>query len=32
MRINKVTITGADDKTNQSELVTLSQEYSFIEW
>lgn len=32
MRINKLTITGADDKTNHEDLVRLSKEYSFIEW
>jgi phosphoribosylanthranilate isomerase len=32
MKINKLTITGADDKVHQSELISLSKEYNFIEW
>jgi len=32
MKINKLTITGADNATNQTELVNLSNEYPFIEW
>lgn len=32
MNINKVTITGADDKTNIKDLVKLSEEFPFVEW
>lgn len=32
MKINKLTITGPDDKVDQSKLVELSQEFPFIEW
>lgn len=32
MKINKVTITGADDKTNPSDLINLSIKYPFVEW
>lgn len=32
MKITKLTITGADNKTNQSDLVELSEKYPFIEW
>ena len=32
MKINKVTITGADDKTSHLELVRLSKKYPFVEW
>ena len=32
MKINKVTITGADDKTNPNDLIDLSIKYPFVEW
>ena len=32
MKINKLTVTGPDDKVDQSKLVELSQEFPFIEW
>lgn len=32
MKINKVTITGADDKTKHKDLVKLSKEFPFVEW
>ncbi len=32
MKINKVTITGADDKVDLGELVKLSAEFPFVEW
>lgn len=32
MKINRVTITGPDDKTNIQELVELTQKYPFVEW
>jgi len=32
MKINKVTITGADDKINPSDLIDLSIKYPFVEW
>ncbi len=32
MKINKVTITGADDKVDPDELVKLSAEFPFVEW
>lgn len=32
MKINKVTITGPDDKTNIGDLVELSKKYPFVEW
>ncbi len=32
MNINKVTITGADDKINQNDLFDLSIKYPFVEW
>jgi hypothetical protein len=32
MKIDKVTITGADDKTNQIDLINLSIKYPFVEW
>lgn len=30
--LNKVTITGADDNTNVSDMVTLSKAFPFVEW
>ena len=32
MKINKVTITGADDKINHIDLLNLSIKYPFVEW
>lgn len=32
MKINKVTITGADDKVKLADLVNLSKEFPFLEW
>lgn len=32
MNINKVTITGADDKVNHEDLIALSKQYPFVEW
>ena len=32
MRINKVTLTGADDKTDIKLLQEIQKEYSFVEW
>lgn len=32
MKINKVTITGADDKTKIEDLIKLSQRFPFVEW
>lgn len=32
MKINKVTITGADDKTDIKDLVVLTEKYPFVEW
>jgi hypothetical protein len=32
MKIDKVTITGADDKVNQIDLINLSIKYPFVEW
>ncbi len=32
MRINKVTITGADDKVSAEELLQLQNEFPFVEW
>jgi hypothetical protein len=32
MRINRVTITGADNNTNIEDLVALQQEFPFVEW
>lgn len=32
MKIDKVTITGADDKTERAELYALWQHYPFVEW
>lgn len=32
MKINKVTITGADDKTDIKELIRLTELYPFVEW
>lgn len=32
MEINRVTITGADDKTEIDSLVRLSAQYEFVEW
>lgn len=30
--LERVTITGADDSTDISQLVELSQEFPFVEW
>jgi hypothetical protein len=30
--ITKVTITGADDSINVSDLIKLQQKYHFVEW
>jgi len=32
MKINKITITGADDRTKISDLVQLQKDYPFVEW
>lgn len=32
MKINKLTITGADDATNQDLLLDFSNNYGFVEW
>ncbi len=32
MKINKVTITGADDNTKIEDLIRLSNKYPFVEW
>ena len=32
MKINKVTITGADDKTDIDKLIRLTDKYPFVEW
>ena len=32
MNLRSVTITGADDSTNQDDLVFLSRKYPFVEW
>ncbi len=32
MKINKVTMTGADDSTDPSKLIEISKEYPFVEW
>lgn len=32
MKINKVTITGADNKTNGFDLLKLQNQYPFVEW
>lgn len=32
MKINRVTITGADNKINQSDLLLLQEKYPFVEW
>jgi hypothetical protein len=32
MKINKVTMTGADDSTDPKKLVLLSKKYPFVEW
>jgi hypothetical protein len=32
MKLNTVTITGADDSTDPKELVALSEEFPFVEW
>ena len=32
MKLNKVTITGADDSINPNELNTLSDKYPYVEW
>tara|TARA_Y100000310_G_C20635046_1_gene790708 strand:+ start:177 stop:905 length:729 start_codon:yes stop_codon:yes gene_type:complete len=30
--LNKVTVTGADDKTDQNEMLELTKEFPFVEW
>jgi hypothetical protein len=32
MKLNRVTITGADDSTDLLEMVALSEEFPFVEW
>lgn len=32
MKIKLVTITGADDNTNHSDLIEISRKYPFVEW
>ena len=32
MKVNKVTVTGADDNTSVEELKSLSEKYPFVEW
>lgn len=32
MKINRVTITGADDKINIKDLIELTEKYPFVEW
>lgn len=32
MKINKVTISGADDKVSHDDLVSLQNEFPFVEW
>lgn len=32
MNLTRVSITGADDKTNPEKLLELSQQYPFVEW
>jgi phosphoribosylanthranilate isomerase len=32
MKINRITITGADDKTSLQDLVDLSVQFPFVEW
>jgi len=32
MKIIKLTITGADDKTEVSSLIDISNNFEFIEW
>ncbi len=32
MKINKVTLTGADNKTNYVDLLKLQEQYPFVEW
>lgn len=32
MKINKVTLTGADNKTNYADLLKLQEQYPFVEW
>lgn len=32
MKINRVTITGADGKNTYSELLSLQKQYPFVEW
>jgi hypothetical protein len=32
MKINKITITGADNNTNIEEMVELTKQYPFVEW
>lgn len=32
MKLDRVTITGADDNTNPADLIVLSRAYPFVEW
>ncbi len=32
MKIDKVTLTGADDSVRPAELVEISQQYPLVEW
>lgn len=32
MKIQRVTITGADDRTKHSDLIEISKKYPFVEW
>lgn len=32
MEIKTVTITGADDNTNQSDMISISKDFPFVEW
>lgn len=32
MKIDKVTITGADDRTSYNDLLTLQEDFPFVEW
>jgi hypothetical protein len=32
MQIDKVTITGADDRTNYNDLLNLQEDFPFVEW
>jgi len=31
-KLNRVTVTGADDKTDQNEMLELTKEFPFVEW